>query len=66
MRKHRNTSRLTARERAQAFLQNYGYGHLIGSSRQGALEEMLQAHAREAVDRYKRRYARAAEKAMGK
>lgn len=49
MRSHKNTARLTAKERALRYI----HDPLPSLPK---LEKMLQAHAREAVDRHKRKH----------
>lgn len=57
-RKHRNTSRLTAWERAGKVLDGLSLSAPCFGGIRKAIERALQAHARETLDRYKRRQAR--------
>ena len=53
-RKHVNTSRLTARERAEKIRRDHG----LTLQTCADIERAFQAHAREAMDRLKRRQAK--------
>lgn len=52
-RSHKNTRRLTAKERAESFFKHPRYAIDDGVV---ILERIIQAHAREAVARYKRKH----------
>lgn len=60
---HKNTTRLTAIERVRRFNKIY---NVMTSAQEFEAERMLQAHAREAVARYKRKHAIAWDRMLAK
>ncbi len=65
-RNHKNTSRVTAKERAREYLRRWGVPDSGGSDQEKDLVDMLGAHARDTLARAKRRHAAAWDRMLAK